>query len=177
MDDGFEISWITKIEWLRRLLNDQYLTGIPIIKELLQNADDAHATRLEIAIVPALSQNGDKAGGNPLFDGPALMIVNDGRFTEDNAVSIRQLGLSNKPGERDAIGRFGLGLKSVFHLCEAFFYLSNDYPLLLLNPWSGSGEHANWKQFDGKHREQMRSRIAQVVDGDQWFCLWIPLRK
>ena len=177
VDDGFEVSWISKIEWLRRLLNDQYLTGIPIIKELLQNADDAGASRLEIAIVPGLTQETCGPGYNPLFDGPALMVVNDGRFTEDNAVSIRQLGVSNKPGEQGAIGRFGLGLKSVFHLCEAFGYLSSSDHSRLLNPWSGSGEHADWGRFDDNHRDQMRSQIARVTDGDQWFCLWLPLRR
>lgn len=177
VDDGFEVSWISKIEWLRRLLNDQYLTGIPIIKELLQNADDAGATRLEIAIVPGLKQEVGGSGYNPLFDGPALMIVNDGRFTEDNAVSIRQLGVSNKPGEQGAIGRFGLGLKSVFHLCEAFCYLTSSNHSRLLNPWFGSGEHADWGRFDDEHREQMQSLIARVIGGDRWFCLWLPLRQ
>lgn len=176
-DDAFEVDWLSKIEWLRRLLNDQYLTGLPIIKELLQNADDARATLLEIALVPGSTQDGDPTRHNPLFDGPALMVVNDGRFTDDNAVSIRQLGLSNKPGEQGAIGRFGLGLKSVFHLGEAFFYLSNDRSPRMLNPWSGSGEHDNWTRIDDQHHEHMRNQIARVISGDQWFCLWIPLRK
>lgn len=176
-DDAFEVDWLSKIEWLRRLLNDQYLTGLPIIKELLQNADDARATRLEIALVPGSTQDGNPTRHNPLFDGPALMVVNDGRFTDDNSVSIRQLGLSNKPGEQGAIGRFGLGLKSVFHLGEAFFYLSNDRAPRMLNPWSGSGEHDNWTRLDNEHHDHMRNQITRVISGDQWFCLWIPLRK
>jgi len=175
-DDAFEVGWLSKIEWLRRLLNDQYLTGLPIIKELLQNADDAGATRLEIALVPKATRGGDPSIHNPLFAGPALLVVNDGRFTDDNAVSIRQLGLSNKPGEQGAIGRFGLGLKSVFHLCEAIFYFSNDRPPRMLNPWSGSGEHANWSRVDQQNHEHMRAQVARVIDSEQWFCLWIPLR-
>lgn len=176
-NDAFEVGWLSKIEWLRRLLNDQYLTGLPIIKELLQNADDARASRLEIALVPGLMQNSHSVHHNPLFDGPAMMIVNDGQFTDDNAVSIRQLGLSNKPGEVGAIGRFGLGLKSVFHLGEAFFYLSNDRPPRMLNPWSGSGEHTTWTTINETHQQHMRAQIARVMDRDPWFCLWIPLRK
>src|SRR5262245_17141821 len=46
----------------------------------------------------------------------------------------------------------------------------------MLNPWSGSGEHVDWKAAGPKHHEKMRSQVSRVIDSEQWFCLWIPLR-
>ena len=36
-----------------------------------------------------------------------------------------KLGSSDKNADGASIGRFGLGMKSLFHWCEAFFYLSS----------------------------------------------------
>jgi hypothetical protein len=60
-----------------------------------------------------------------LLGGAALFAVNDGPFQPSDARNITRLGSNSKAGEATAAGRFGLGLKSVFHLCEAFFYLAS----------------------------------------------------
>src|SRR3954469_24538288 len=115
---GFEEDPRAHINLIRDNLSDRYKLGFPILRELIQNADDAHATRIDIGWVP-----GFRGADHPLLRGPSIFAANDGAFTEEDERAIRRLGLSAKPSQQSLIGKFGLGLKSVFHLCEAFFYL------------------------------------------------------
>src|SRR5262245_55578093 len=81
-----------------------------ILKELLQNADDAGARTVVVGWTPG-------AGGtpcHPLLHGPALFVVNDGELKESDALAICRFGQNYKFGEKAVIGKFGLGLKSVF---------------------------------------------------------------
>lgn len=105
------------IEYLRENLLNSYKPDFPILKELVQNAEDAKATRLDYGWIKGIPN-----AIHPLLRTPALFMLDNGEFTNENAKSIRYiLGGSSKPLQQDSIGKFGLGLKSVFHLCEAFF--------------------------------------------------------
>lgn len=50
---------------------------------------------------------------------------------------IEYFGINTKAGDDAAIGKFGLGMKSVFHLCEAFHvaYDGSEIHKRILNPW------------------------------------------
>src|SRR5262249_14720212 len=94
-------------------------------------------------------------------------------------------GLNYKAGEGDRIGKFGLGLKSVFHLCEAFFYLSSnrfDDQLSrgLITPWRGvPGRTDGWAEGERAALEAIEGHIRALAVGPAgrpWFCLWLPLR-
>ena len=122
MNKGFLHSPIAYISQIKNHLQDRYRKGFPIVKELVQNADDAKATCMDIGWTPGLPQ-----ADHLLLEGPALFVIDDGCFTGKDARSIRQMGLSAK-SEEASIGKFGLGLKSIFHLCEAFFYLASENP-------------------------------------------------
>ncbi|OAY69871.1 Sacsin [Ananas comosus] len=61
-----------------------YPEGTTVLKELIQNADDAGATR-----------------------GPALVAYNDAGFTDDDFVSISRIGDSKKQSQAWKTGRFG----------------------------------------------------------------------
>lgn len=169
------------INLIRENLNDRYRRGFPIIKELIQNADDASATQFDFGIAPGLPK-----ACNPLLHGPALFIVNNGNFTAEDALAINSIGLSNKPAQRSTIGKFGLGLKSVFHFCEAFFYLhSQQHALRLVNPWASAGNtsaehdlvHPDWNSLDGADAQLMLDQLRTVLPSSAYFCLWIPLRR
>src|SRR5689334_13316404 len=112
---GLETNPLALIQHLQHNLIDRYPRS-SIVKELLQNAEDARASVFHLGWTPGLT-----AAGHPLLRGPALFTVNDGPFSERDATAICQFGLNYKAADRTAIGKFGLGLKSVFHLCEAFF--------------------------------------------------------
>lgn len=164
-------------------LRDRYKAGFPILKELVQNADDAGATSLAFGYHEGLAGLAE----HELLQGPALWILNNGRFKAEDRQSIQSFGLNSKAAESGAIGKFGLGMKSVFHLCEAFFYVASD----------GSGRFheilSPWFQDEGSHDkhiawEEVTARDMQALDGvtgaqamvrpdESWFMLWVPLRR
>ena len=54
-------------------------SGRTLVRELVQNADDAKATRLTFV----LCETGWADATNPLLRGPALVVVNDGEFQRE----------------------------------------------------------------------------------------------
>jgi hypothetical protein len=151
-----------------------YLT---ITKEIVQNADDAGATRLHLGWL-----RGIEDADHPLLRGPAFIAVNNAALEPKHATAIRTMGIGSKSFDHDSIGRFGLGIKSVFHLCEAFLYLSSDASQDdILNPWSGvaleDSLRPEWDALTDRDRQSMRSCLRPFQLGESWFCLWIPLRR
>ncbi|MBD5804510.1 hypothetical protein AZOA_39530 [Azoarcus sp. Aa7] len=163
-------------------LRDRYKSGFPILKELIQNADDAKARCLVFGYHPGFA--GQSA--HPLLQGPALWVLNDGEFKESDRRAIQSFGLNSKAGEAGAIGKFGLGMKSVFHLCEAFFYVAfdgRDKYGVILNPWYDSEEedtfHNRWEQVAEEDFERMHEIAASHRQGEpakSYLQLWLPLR-
>lgn len=164
-------------------LSDRYLSGFPVIKELIQNTDDAKATQLDFGLVAGI-----EGAEHPLLKGPGLFLINNGEFKESDARGIRSFGLNSKADDSGSIGKFGLGMKSVFHFCEAFFFLATDGDknyFEILNPWSGpdpeNSLHCDWDNFSEEDADRIRSHLASVTgQGKQTeasFILWLPLRK
>ncbi|RTE67339.1 hypothetical protein EH243_03820 [Amphritea opalescens] len=164
-------------------LSDRYRSGFPVIKELIQNTDDAKATQLDFGLVAGIDD-----AAHPLLKGPGLFLINNGEFKESDARGIRSFGLNSKADDNSSIGKFGLGMKSVFHFCEAFFFLATDGDQNyheILNPWSGpdpeNSLHTDWDNFSEEDAERIRSQLTTVTgQGEQTeasFILWLPLRK
>ena len=178
---GFEHSSLEYIEQIRHDLGDRYKEG-SIVKELLQNADDAEASCLHLGWFPGFPDI-----THPLLKGPAFFAVNDGEFKPEDQRGIRQFGISAKASNQAAIGKFGLGLKSVFHLCEAFFYFwSKQGTFKILNPWYGEASpyHEDWECDETsliarEARQAIATLLASsgLLDCPNWLCLWIPLRQ
>ena len=96
----------TQIIEIQRNLRDRYRTRLSIIKELIQNADDAGAQAMAVSLCV-----GQQNAANPLLRGPALLIVNNGRFSTENERGIRTLSATSKTEDAGSAGRFGLGQK------------------------------------------------------------------
>lgn len=180
------------IEYLNENLLNSYPPGFPILKELIQNAEDAKASCLDYGWIKGISN-----AKHPLLKCPALFMLDNGEFTNENAESIRYiLGGSSKPNQQDAIGKFGLGLKSVFHLCEAFFYIAPDITDCeystwdIFNPWAGAKNkdkyHEDWDNFCENDKELIKKSVNFIIlekqkedykEKEKWFILWIPLRQ
>lgn len=164
-------------------LRDRYKNGFPILKELLQNADDAKARRLVFGFHPGFKGKAN----HTLLQGPGLWVFNDGVFKKEDEFAIRAFGLNSKAGDSGAIGKFGLGMKSVFHLCEAFFYVAFDGMQnfdVFLNPWQSSDEnddfHGAWKDVKQSEFDALRTVASAAKSGQDcasWLLLWIPLRQ
>ena len=158
-------------------LRDRYDNGFPILKELIQNADDAKARRLIFGRHPGFPDS-----RQPLLHGSGLWFFNDGEFTESDADDLCSFGIGSKAGDPDAIGKFGLGMKSVFHLCEALFYMAWDGAHLHyggLNPWKLDGLHQDWDETsddDWRCLKDIGRKFATGGEDCTWFLLWLPLR-
>jgi len=80
---------------IRTLLRDRYKEGFPIIKEIVQNADDSGATKLSFGWTSGLP-----TAKHPLLQRPALFFLNNGEFTRSNQQSFLlawMIGLDKKP--------------------------------------------------------------------------------
>ena len=177
---GFDHDILADVNLITDNLRDRYKDRFSILKELVQNADDARAERLRLGIVP-----GNPGSIHPLLRGPGLVAVNDGVFEEKDYRAIRKFGLNSKAADSATIGKFGLGMKSVFHLCEAFFFLAEGEGRVyreLLSPW-GTGFHADWDMSDASWDQLLESLRQDSLGAVQWesgsspFILYLPLRR
>ncbi len=94
------------------ILSSLYSDTSRFIEELLQNASDA-----------CQRKGMDNSDGKVRFllkDSVLYMYHNGILFDEDDLISITTIGQSTKPGLSDVnlIGKFGLGFKSVFAVCD-----------------------------------------------------------
>ena len=162
-------------------LRDRYRNGFPVLKELIQNADDARARNFVFGIHP-----GFPSSAHPLLSGSGLWFFNDGAFGKGDASALRSFGIGGKAGDAEAIGKFGLGMKSVFHLCEALFYVAWDGRICHcegLTPWKqeGTALHQEWDRMDDDDWDRLKDlgrRLAnEGAEQRSWFLLWLPLRR
>ena len=114
---------------LKNILRD-YKDGLTIIKELLQNADDAEATELNICY-DARQHVQDKKklffSGMAEAHGPALIVHNNSTFSDDDLKNITMLAAGTKRGKALKIGKFGVGFCSVYHMTDVPSFISRDY--------------------------------------------------
>ena len=105
------------------------LTGYPcekeILKELLQNADDAQAT--EICFIKDPRQHPKQRvfedSWQPL-QGPALCVYNNKPFTNADIEGIQNLGEGSKGDDPNKTGQYGVGFNAVYHLTDAPSFIS-----------------------------------------------------
>ncbi|XP_056019904.1 sacsin-like isoform X1 [Ostrea edulis] len=123
---------------IRRQLQNilqQYPDGPQIIRELVQNAEDAEASAFKVMLCEKdhLGPGDFHPMYRKIFEGPALCTFNDGVFSENDWKGIKKIYTSVKEKDALKIGRFGLGFKSVFHLTDTPIIVSGDR-LLVINP-------------------------------------------
>ncbi|KAJ0094050.1 hypothetical protein Patl1_16358 [Pistacia atlantica] len=122
-----------KVDLTRRirevLLN--YPEGTTVLKELIQNADDAGATKVRFCLDRRHhSSHSLLSHSLAQWQGPALLAYNDAVFSEDDFVSISRIGGSTKHGQAWKTGRFGVGFNSVYHLTDLPSFVSGKYVVL-----------------------------------------------
>lgn len=133
-----DIPWGQKEELTDRLKNliEEYADGISVLKEMLQNADDAGATCLHILYDERTNENA-KTGlidkGMAECQGPAIWVYNDAKFEEKDFQNIIKLGAGTKMADLTKIGKFGLGFCSVYNITDVPSILSGD-SLVILDP-------------------------------------------
>jgi hypothetical protein len=177
-ETGFLFPQGAIVNQIQTLLDERYKEGFPIIKEILQNANDGGATRLDIGITPGI---GDNTSVHPQLKGPALFFVNNGGFRDSDSQAIGWIGVDFNAGNSAKIGKFGLGQKSVFHFCESFFYAAhstnlseNSTSFRFLTPWA-DGEPMT-TQDKLAIESYLRDFFLQENEYSEYFILWLPLR-
>ena len=169
------------IEQLRRNLDlYPFEDGFTVLRELLQNADDAKASRVAIHLLPGWPE-----AKNPLLHGAGLLVVNDGMFDDESKTGMETFGGSAKAADNEAVGRFGLGQKSVFYLCDAFIVLPCGYNRahdpFVINPFialeqKGDG-CVSWDKVLPDDAKILASHALPDVGNRGQLLLWFPLRR
>ena len=119
---------------IRNILRS-YTHNETVLKELLQNADDAKASRLYF-ILDERTHGTEKLPSDNWkeLQGPALLVWNDKGFTEENFTGISNLGLGSKRSKEESIGQFGIGFNVVYHLTDCPSFFTNGNTLCALDP-------------------------------------------
>ena len=117
---------------IREILRN-YPEGSSILKELIQNADDAGATEISFVLDLRIHEK-DTLWSNDmaLFQGDSLLVFNNATFTETDFLSITRIGDSLKKENSKGIktGRFGVGFNSVYHLTDVPQFVSDRYVVM-----------------------------------------------
>lgn len=110
-----------------RNLATEYPAGTGILKEFLQNADDAGATWvrfvLDLRDLPAETLPDGRMA--PLL-GAALRVESDQAFTLEDLENIQRIGAEGKVGDASKTGRFGLGFNTVYSITDYPSFATRD---------------------------------------------------
>ncbi|CAJ0876076.1 5072_t:CDS:10 [Entrophospora sp. SA101] len=128
---------------IKRILED-YPDGSQILREILQNSDDAKSTE-QIFILdynnypstrlfePLLSNCKTKNLKLERYQGPALLSKNDTIFDERDFSSLLKLADSEKRDQFDKIGVMGVGFNSIYHITDSPSFIT-DKKYVILDP-------------------------------------------
>ncbi|XP_071133529.1 sacsin-like [Mytilus edulis] len=98
---------------------DCYPSDHSILKEMIQNADDAGAKEIHIVYDKRTHSTNEVFDNWKPLQGPAMCIFNDACFTDENLEGIKRLGVGSKGDDKTKTGQFGIGFNSVYHLTDA----------------------------------------------------------
>ena len=105
-----------------------------VLKEMLQNADDAGADSFVVLYDKRYHPTDNLLAYRVSMDedmrrdlqGPALLVQNNGVMKEKDIQAIREISQSSKKGDHSKIGKFGLGFNSVYHITDTPSFLTGD---------------------------------------------------
>ena len=109
------------------LLEESYTDGFSVPKELIQNADDARASKVWFL----LDERENPGARTHLIadtmadlQGPAIWVYNDAVFSDADFDNIIKLGGRTKEDDATKVGKFGLGFNTVYNLTDVPCFLS-----------------------------------------------------
>ena len=165
----FEFNALSAIKM--NLEKYKYGNGFTILKELIQNANDAEASKIVIR-----SFAGIPTATHPLLKRNGIIVYNSGKFDSDDAENIRKFGGDNKKGDSATIGKYGFGLKSIFHLCDAFLYYGHEEKVLqCLKPSKPKEGDADYEVWANISEEDKHSLVNQLENAEKGLSLFIPI--
>ena len=133
--EGSEFGQKEKLtQRIKNILQD-YPLDATFLKELLQNADDAKATKM-CMILDKRTHGQDRLPSQEWreLQGPALLVWNDSNFTDEDLKGIQKLGLGSKRGDTESIGQFGIGFNVVYHVTDCPSFITRGNILCVFDP-------------------------------------------
>ena len=187
-DSEFTVMEFGQHEELTRRIQNiirDYPFDMTILKELLQNADDAKATKMHIILdMRKHSEEHLLSEAWSELQGPALLVWNDSVFTEQDLKGIQRLGLGSKRSDSETIGQYGIGFNAVYHLTDCPSFLTGGDKLCILDPHMKYVQQATlrhpgamyanldekfWSKFDGIKstylRDDVKNRPKELLGG------------
>ena len=106
------------VKRIKRII-ESYPFNEDILKEMLQNADDARATTVHF-IRDTRSLKTEKVFEESwkAIQGPALCVYNDKSFTKKDIQGIQSLGEGSKSDDPAKTGQYGVGFNCVYHVTD-----------------------------------------------------------
>ena len=112
-----------------------YPCDVGILKELVQNADDAGATEIHFIYDPRNHPTDQLLSDRwKELQGPALCVYNNRPFSEKDLDGIQRLGIGSKSEDPTKTGQYGIGFNAVYHLTDCPSFISNGDTLCILDP-------------------------------------------
>ncbi|KAI9649844.1 hypothetical protein NHQ30_002426 [Ciborinia camelliae] len=172
----------TILNALKNICRD-YPAGGSVLRELLQNADDATATEVKFV----LDENSYETANLPpelaQYQGPALLAYNNAEFKKEHFQSLSQVGNSLKMEDGSTTGKFGRGFNSVYNWSDSPSIISGHH-LQILDPhhaWSNGGNGYDFVKYSEKPQLKSHMAVYQSImeDLDKPFpgtIIRLPLR-
>ena len=176
-EDAFIGSEFGQREELTRRIQNiirDYPFDITVLKELLQNADDAKATKMCVILDKRMhTKKGILSEEWEKLQGPALLVWNDSTFSEDDLRGIQNLGLGSKRSDAETIGQYGIGFNVVYHLTDCPSFVTGGETMCILDPhcrYVGGAKRMHpgrrlnnvkgfWKDFAGMQSPYLRAGL------------------
>ena len=154
---------------LKNLIKD-YSDGLSVLKEFVQNADDAGATEVRFLIDERENLNARTFLLDKKFSpcqGPAIVVYNNATFSDDDFRNIIKIGGATKENNAQKIGQFGLGFNSVYNITDVPCFLSRNF-LAIFDPHMKYISNASTKKSNPGVRILLDNLIKHsAVYGDQ----------
>ena len=165
---------------IKNILQD-YPLDVTFLKELIQNADDAKATKMCI-ILDKRTHGKDRILSERWADlqGPALLVWNDSDFADKDLEGIQKLGLGSKRDDTESIGQFGIGFNVVYHVTDCPSFITRGNILCVFDPHCryvpGADKKCPGRQYDvddnfWKNMSDLQSAYLQDSFSKQLSCL------
>ncbi|XP_057316917.1 sacsin-like [Hydractinia symbiolongicarpus] len=118
---GQHVDLTTRI----KILLKGYSDTEDVLKEILQNADDAGATEVNLTL-DMRNHGTEKIFSDKWkeMQGPALLVSNNGVFTQQDLSAIQALGQGSKCKEPLKTGKYGVGFNAVYGITDCPSFLT-----------------------------------------------------
>ncbi|KIL60438.1 hypothetical protein M378DRAFT_46493, partial [Amanita muscaria Koide BX008] len=157
---------VSPVAAIQAILHD-YPYSASILRELLQNSDDAGATK-QIFVLDKGVQ-------------PALMAYNDSEFQEADWEAIQSIHECSKRADTSKIGKYGVGFRACYHITDQPQILSGS-SFAVLDPLHSNGDKIEYDKFKtGEYRKDFDffSRFVSTMFNPTSFtgtAIRLPLR-